>query len=82
MSKKKAATTAESRVSITKPLFEAGMQCAKRLYLERNEAPSKPELDDYHQELLELGGARSSSSWRVSRSRRASTSARTTSTTR
>lgn len=55
MSKKKAATTAESRVPITKPLFEAGMQCAKRLYLEQNEARSKPELDDYHQELLELG---------------------------
>ncbi|MCC6783374.1 MAG: DUF2779 domain-containing protein [Planctomycetes bacterium] len=55
MSKKKAASTAESRASITKPLFEAGMQCAKRLYLEQNEARSKPEPSEYQQELQELG---------------------------
>ncbi|MFO1050928.1 MAG: DUF2779 domain-containing protein [Planctomycetota bacterium] len=50
---RKAAATEPA--AITKPLFEAGMQCSKRLYLEHHQPRIKPEPSEYQQELLELG---------------------------
>lgn len=40
---------------ITKPLFEAGVQCAKRLYIDYREPGGGPEPDAYQQELVDLG---------------------------
>ncbi|MGE0143285.1 MAG: DUF2779 domain-containing protein [Planctomycetota bacterium] len=52
---KRSSRRAAEPAAITKPLFEAGMQCSKRLYLEHHESKKKPSLSEYQQELLELG---------------------------
>ncbi len=40
---------------ITKPLFEAGLQCAKRLYLDFHHPDERPEPSNRRQELLQVG---------------------------
>ncbi|MEO0481559.1 MAG: DUF2779 domain-containing protein [Planctomycetota bacterium] len=40
---------------IDKPLFEAGLQCSKRLYLEYHEPDSVPSLSAHREELSEVG---------------------------
>ncbi len=54
--KAKSKTAAERPVPpIDKRLFEAGSQCAKRLYLEYHRPDETPDLDPHRQELAEIG---------------------------
>ncbi|MBK8974708.1 MAG: DUF2779 domain-containing protein [Planctomycetes bacterium] len=41
---------------IDKRLFEAGLQCAKRLYLTYHHRADEPELSEHRRELVEIGG--------------------------
>jgi hypothetical protein len=52
---KRSTTTVPATPPITKPLFEAGIQCSKRLYLDHNHPERSPEPAPHQQELLEFG---------------------------
>lgn len=52
---KRSTSTVPESHPITKRLFEAGVQCAKRLYLDCHQPDTTPQPDAHRQELLELG---------------------------